>query len=67
MDTRFSAAVAEFGMVLRESRFKGSATLEHVIETARAAQGTDALGYRAEFVQLAEACRALVPEISREE
>jgi Ca-activated chloride channel homolog len=66
-DTRFSAAVAEFGMLLRGSSHKGGATLEHVIETAAAAKGADANGYRAEFVQLAEACRALVPEISREE
>ncbi|HEX6791662.1 MAG TPA: von Willebrand factor type A domain-containing protein [Candidatus Krumholzibacteria bacterium] len=66
-DTRFAAAVAELGMLLRGSKLKGNATLEHVIDTARAAKGADPNGYRAEFVQLAETCRGLVPEISKEE
>jgi Ca-activated chloride channel family protein len=66
-DTRFAAAVAELGMILRESSFNGAAKLEHAITVARGAKGADSHGYRAEFVQLAEACRDLVPEISQEE
>jgi Ca-activated chloride channel family protein len=56
---RFSAAVAEFGMILRDSKHKGDATLADVIATARAAKGEDAHGYRAEFVSLAEMAELL--------
>jgi Ca-activated chloride channel family protein len=65
-DTRFAAAVAEFGMILRESSYRGNASMDHVIETASAAKALDANGYRAEFVQLAETCKSLVPQISKE-
>ncbi|CAN5261155.1 hypothetical protein BH20GEM2_BH20GEM2_18150 [soil metagenome] len=46
-------------MLLRGSEFKGSSSLEHVLEMARRSRGDDPLGYRAEFVRLAEAVRAL--------
>ncbi len=49
---RFSAAVAEFGMVLRSSKFKGTATFETAMELAKNAKGTDEEGYRAEFVKM---------------
>jgi Ca-activated chloride channel family protein len=58
-DFAFATAVAEFGMLLRDSEFKGSSSLEHVLEMARRSRGDDPLGYRAEFVRLAEAVRAL--------
>jgi Ca-activated chloride channel family protein len=51
---RFSAAVAGFGMLLRNSEFKGTLNYENVIEMARNARGRDADGYRAEFIRLAE-------------
>jgi Ca-activated chloride channel family protein len=61
---RFSAAVAEFGMLLRDSEQKGCATMEHVIRTARAARGEDEFGYRAEFITLAETAGAMMrPEV----
>jgi Ca-activated chloride channel family protein len=49
---RFTAAVAEFGMILRGSEFKGSATLESAINLAGKARGEDEEGYRAEFIRL---------------
>ncbi len=49
---RFSAAVAEFAMLLRDSEFKGEASYDQVLETAGHATGKDETGYRAEFVQL---------------
>jgi Ca-activated chloride channel family protein len=64
VDFRFAASVAELGMLLRGSEFKGRASFDHVIETAQAAKGTDANGYRAEFVELARACKSLTPEVS---
>jgi Ca-activated chloride channel family protein len=59
-DFRFSAAVAEFGMILRDSPQKSEATMAHVIATARGARGEDPFGYRAEFVSLAEMAEILV-------
>ncbi len=65
-DARFASAVAEFGMILRDSSLRGKASIEHVIEAASNAKGTDTTGYRAEFVQLAEEYKTLASQISRE-
>jgi Ca-activated chloride channel homolog len=58
-DLRFQAAVAEFGLLLKGSAYRGSASYEDVIAAARATLGADADGYRAEFVRLAQAAQAL--------
>lgn len=58
-DFRFAAAVAEFGLVLRNSEFKGKADFDQVVKIAKNARGNDADGYRAEFVRLAESARSL--------
>ncbi len=52
---RFSAAVAAFGMLLRDSSFKGTATRADVISLASGARGSDPDGYRAEFIRLVQA------------
>ncbi|MFI5171653.1 MAG: von Willebrand factor type A domain-containing protein [Chitinophagales bacterium] len=49
---RFASAVAEFGMLLRESEFKGDATYEEVIKLANSARGADTYQYRDEFINL---------------
>ncbi len=49
---RFAVSVAEFGMLLRNSEFRGNASFDHVFKTAKAAKGLDAEGYRKEFVAL---------------
>lgn len=59
-DLRFAAAVAELGLLLRESPLKGDATYENVIENARKAKGGDTEGYRAEFINLVETANSLV-------
>jgi Ca-activated chloride channel homolog len=51
---RFSAAVAAWGMILRDSNFKGRATLDWIIKTARTAKGEDLHGDRAEFIRQVE-------------
>ena len=53
-DFRFAAAVAAFGMVLRESEHRGRATVDQVLTLARGARGRDAEGYRAEFIRMVE-------------
>ena len=58
----FSAAVAEFGMILRDSEHRSSATLDQVLALARDAQGEDRYGYRAEFIRLVEDYQVLVGE-----
>lgn len=51
-DFRFAASVAEFGMVLRNSEHKGTATLRSALAMATAAKGSDDGGYRSEFVDM---------------
>jgi Ca-activated chloride channel homolog len=57
-DFRFAASVAAFGMILRDSEYRGSATLDDVLNLARGALGEDEGGYRAEFVKLVEQVKA---------
>ena len=49
---RFAAAVAEWGMLLRNSEHRGKASRSQVLELARNARGDDDHGYRAEFIEL---------------
>lgn len=56
---RFAASVAEFGMVLRDSKFKGAAKLADALALARSAKGDDSEGYRAEFIKLIETYQVL--------
>jgi Ca-activated chloride channel family protein len=58
-DFRFAAAVAEFGMLLRDSQFKQASNYDDVISTAKASRGEDEEGYRSEFVRLAESAKLL--------
>ncbi len=52
---RFASAVAEFGMLLRGSQYRGQANWSALVERAQAALGEDEQGYRSEFIRLAEA------------
>ncbi len=56
---RFAAAVAQFGMLLRNSEFKSNASFLDVINMARKAKGNDDEGYRSEFIRLAESAEML--------
>jgi Ca-activated chloride channel family protein len=56
---RFSASVAAFGLLLRNSEFKQNANYEAVIRLASSAKGKDAHGYRAEFIELVRSTTAL--------
>jgi Ca-activated chloride channel family protein len=58
-DFRFAAAVAAFGMLLRDSPHKGEATWSLVTELAAPALAADEHGYRAEFVGLIGKARQL--------
>ncbi len=56
---RFSASVAEFGMLLRNSEFKGTTTFESAKRLAKNAKGTDPEGYRGEMVRLINSAELL--------
>jgi Ca-activated chloride channel family protein len=56
---RFSSAVAAFGMLLRDSEYKGSASWPQVIDLARGAVGPDLEGHRTEFLVLARNAETL--------
>lgn len=58
---RFAAAVAEFGLLLRNSRFKGEASAEGVLRLAGNACGADPHGYRKEFIELVTRYRQISP------
>ncbi|HVX15685.1 MAG TPA: von Willebrand factor type A domain-containing protein [Pirellulales bacterium] len=60
-DFRFSAAVAGFGLLLRDSQYKGDLTFGAVLELAQASRGTDENGYRAELIELVKKAQALRP------
>jgi Ca-activated chloride channel family protein len=63
---RFAAAVSEFGMILRNSEFKGNSTLEEAARLARSAKGIDEEGYRSEFIRLMDTVKGLYPPIPAE-
>ncbi len=56
-DFRFAASVASFGMVLRDSPYKGSADFAKTLKWAKASQGADEGSLRAELVTLIEKAR----------
>ncbi len=56
---RFAAAVAVFGMTLRESPARGSSSFAMARQLAAGAQGADAEGYRREFLGLLDTASKL--------
>ena len=58
-DFKFAAAVAEFGMLLRDSEFKGSGTLGAVLQWAQEGKSADTNGYRAGFLELVRKAQVL--------
>jgi Ca-activated chloride channel family protein len=61
-DYQFAAAVAGFGMLLRDSQYKGNLTYAAVLELAQAGIGEDELGYRSEFLDMVRQAKSLKGE-----
>lgn len=61
-DFRFAAAVAEFGLLLRDSEHKKDASYEQVLALGKDARGKDEQGYRASFLELVNQARTLVKD-----
>lgn len=55
----FSAAVAMFGMILKDSEHKGNSNLDYVLELAESNLGEDSFGYREEFVDLVQKAKRM--------
>lgn len=62
---RWAAAVAEFGMLLRNSEFKAQANYTHCLQLAEKAKGSDEQGYRRQFIEMIEVVKSLAdPELA---
>jgi len=56
---KFSASVAGFGLLLRDSKFKGNCSYGMLIDLAQQSKGEDKEGYRSEFIQLMKLAKQL--------
>ncbi len=56
---RFASAVAEFGLLLRDSRYKGNASFRNVSNLAEGALGNDLRNYRNDFLTLVSKAQRL--------
>lgn len=56
---RFATAVAEFGLLLRDSRYKGSSSFRNVTNLAEGALGNDLRNYRNDFLTLVSKAQRL--------
>jgi Ca-activated chloride channel family protein len=61
-DYRFAAAVAEYGMLLRNSKHRADASYEDVIRLAKGAVGSDPHGHRRAFIDLAQKTKSVAGE-----
>ncbi len=53
-DFRWSASVAAFGMLLRESEYVKNFSYDQVVQLAQGSKGIDKEGYRIEFINMAK-------------
>lgn len=51
---KFASAVAQLGMILNDSQYKGTSTYESVLDLAREGIGEDKFGFRTEFLHLVD-------------
>ncbi|MFC1672030.1 von Willebrand factor type A domain-containing protein [Planctomycetota bacterium] len=58
-DYKFAASVASFGMILRDSKYKGTASYDAVLELAQEGVGKDEHGYRRAFVELVKKAKRI--------
>ncbi len=58
-DFDWAAGVAAFGLLLRDSKYKGNATFDLALELAQGGKGRDAHGYRGECIELMRKAKGL--------
>ncbi len=54
-----ATSVAEFGMLLRDSKYKGESSYSHALELANKAKGEDKNGYRSEYIRMVEKAKLI--------
>ncbi len=59
IDFDWTAAVASFGMILRNSRFKGQSNYKLVLELAEGSRGDDTSQRRREFIEMVHAAKRI--------
>ena len=65
-ELRWSAAVAQYGMLLRDSEHKGKTSWESTAALAQDALGADPDGLRAELLYLIKTAQGLAPPVARQ-
>lgn len=60
-ESRFAAAVAGFGQLLRGGRYTGQYSYNDVIALGQGAKGDDPFGYRSEFINLVRLAKTAQP------
>lgn len=63
-DFRFAAAVAMFGMLLRDSEHKGESTYDNAFALAKKALGTDEESYRKDFLEMIQRAKSLATPVA---
>ncbi len=63
-DLRFAASVAGFGMLLRNSKYKGNMTYDYAQDIGKNARGNDEYGFKAEMVRLIKTAKSLSSQIA---
>jgi len=63
---RWSAAVAEFGMLLRDGEFKSEANYKHCKQLAEGAKGKDPNGYRRELIDMIDTMHSIAEPVTAE-
>ena len=58
-DFKFASSVAQFGLLLRDSKYKFNASYDAIIEIGDGAKGKDEFGYRREFIDLVRNAKAI--------
>jgi Ca-activated chloride channel homolog len=56
---KFSSAVVQFAMLLRDSKYKGDSDFDKVLKLAEESKGEDKFGYREEFITLVRMAKRL--------
>lgn len=64
---RFASSVAMFGMLLKDSKYKGVSSYDMVYSLAKSARGKDKEGYRKEYISLVRKAGKLSPIDENEE
>ncbi len=64
---RWSAAVAAFSLVLRDSEYKGGTTFAGIRQLAESALGNDPYGYRSEFLNLVDRAESIQAQVSAQD